>query len=256
MVHDLALVLGAHAREVLLLGLGDAQAVERVLDVGRDLFPVPSLLLRGADEVVDVLEIDLVECAAPGGHRLALEDLERAEPELEHPFRLALQERDLADHIGIQALLGLEDVVRGVVPAELVLAEIDIGWLDCGHVPSAVADVAPDKGYAHNRNPWKDIPRRPAARALSRSRAPQTSPRRRRRRRTTRKPVLEPIPGREVAVRAARRRRSRWPGRVTRRRTPDASIGGVFGEFDRRAAVDLALPHREDPPAPMGRHPR
>ena len=38
-VDDLGLVLRADAGEVLLLGLGDAEAVERVLDVVRDVVP-------------------------------------------------------------------------------------------------------------------------------------------------------------------------------------------------------------------------
>ena len=35
--------------------------------------------------------------------------------------------RDLADDVLVDALLGLVDVLLGVVPAELVLAEIDAG---------------------------------------------------------------------------------------------------------------------------------
>ena len=167
-VDDLALVLGAHAREVLLLGLGDAQAVERVLDVGRDVVPVGALLLRRADEVEDVLEVDLVQVAAPGGHGLALEDLERAEAELQHPLGLALEERDLADDVRVEAALGLEHVVGRVVPAELVLAEIDVGRLDCGHGPSpvAVTHVGLSKGYAHCRNDV-DVARRRSSPAVA-----------------------------------------------------------------------------------------
>ena len=64
-VDDLGLVLGADAGEELALGLGDAELVEGVLDVLGDLVPARAALLGGADEVVDVVEVDLVEVAAP-----------------------------------------------------------------------------------------------------------------------------------------------------------------------------------------------
>ena len=64
-VDDLGLVLGADAGEELALGLGDAEPVEGVLDVLGDLGPVAAVLLGGADEVVDVVPVDLVEVAAP-----------------------------------------------------------------------------------------------------------------------------------------------------------------------------------------------
>ena len=72
-VDDLGLVLGADAGQELALGLGDAEAVEGVLDVLGDLAPVAAVLLRGADEVVDVVPVDLVEVRRPtagsGGSR-------------------------------------------------------------------------------------------------------------------------------------------------------------------------------------------
>ena len=70
-VDDLGLVLGADAGEELALGLGDAEPVEGVLDVLGDLAPVAAVLLGGADEVVDVVEVDLVEVAAPVRGRAA-----------------------------------------------------------------------------------------------------------------------------------------------------------------------------------------
>ncbi len=58
-VDGLGLVLGADAGEELALGLGDAEAVEGVLDVLGDLAPAALAALGGADEVVDVVEVDL-----------------------------------------------------------------------------------------------------------------------------------------------------------------------------------------------------
>ena len=75
----------------------------------------------------------------PRQHRLALEALQRVEAELRHPLGLVLAPRDLADDLLVQALLGLEDALLGVVPAELVLAQIDA--LD-SHGPSPPRPVA------------------------------------------------------------------------------------------------------------------
>ena len=59
-------------------------------------------------------------------HGLALEMLERLQAEVPHPLGLALHRRHLADDLLGEALLGLEDVVLDVAPAELVLAEIEL----------------------------------------------------------------------------------------------------------------------------------
>ncbi len=64
-VDDLGLVLGADAGEVLLFRLGDAELVPGVLDVRRQVLPGLGLFLGRLDVVVDVLEVDLVEVAAP-----------------------------------------------------------------------------------------------------------------------------------------------------------------------------------------------
>ena len=69
-VDHLGLVLGADAGQELPLRLGDAQLLEGVLDVGRDLVPGLALLLGRADVIEDVLEIEVLELVrAPVGHR-------------------------------------------------------------------------------------------------------------------------------------------------------------------------------------------
>ena len=98
-VDDLGLVLGADAGEELALRLGDAEPVEGVLDVLGDLAPVAAVLLGGADEVVDVVEVDLVEVAAPLRGRARVEVLERLEPEVAHPLRLVLVLGDRLDDL-------------------------------------------------------------------------------------------------------------------------------------------------------------
>ena len=77
-VDDLGLVLRADAGEVLLLRLRDPELVPGVLDVGRQVLPGVGLLLGRADVVVDVVEVDLGEVAAPGRQRAREEVVERA----------------------------------------------------------------------------------------------------------------------------------------------------------------------------------
>ena len=98
-VDDLGLVLGADAGEEFALRLGDAEPVEGVFDVLGDLAPVAAVLVRGADEVVDVVEVDLAEVAAPVRGRSAFEVLERLEPEVTHPLRLVLVVGDRFDDL-------------------------------------------------------------------------------------------------------------------------------------------------------------
>ena len=95
-VDDLGLVLRADAGQELALGLGDAQLLEGVLDVGRDLVPVLALLLARLDVVEDVVEVDAGQVAAPVGQRPLVEVLERLQAVLEHPLRFALHRRDFA----------------------------------------------------------------------------------------------------------------------------------------------------------------
>ena len=67
-VDDLGLVLrGDAGDEALLLGLRDAQAVVGVLDVLGQVVPGGGLLLGGAHEVLDVVEVDARQVGAPVG---------------------------------------------------------------------------------------------------------------------------------------------------------------------------------------------
>ena len=123
-IHHLAFELRLHAREELPFGLGDAETVEGLLDGIGNFFPGLALLLGGLQVVEDVLEVD-GDVAAPVGHRLGVEDLERLEPEVAHPGRLALHLRDLRDDVRIDAAAGLEDGRR--VGAEVVLVDLADG---------------------------------------------------------------------------------------------------------------------------------
>ena len=104
-VHHLGVVLGADAGQEFALRLGDAQAVERFLDVVRHVFPRPSLAVGGLDVVVDVVEVNVLDPAAPRRRRLLLEDFQGVEADVAHPAGLALDLRHLGDDFLVDALL-------------------------------------------------------------------------------------------------------------------------------------------------------
>ena len=86
-VDHLGLVLRGHTGdEALLLRLGDAQPVVGVLDVLGQVLPAGRLLLGRADEVLDVVEVDPGQVGAPRRHRLAVEQPQALQAQVEHPL--------------------------------------------------------------------------------------------------------------------------------------------------------------------------
>ena len=79
-VDDFGLVLRGYAGEKLAFGFGNAETVERPLDVLGDVVPRALGFVGRFHEVMDVGEVDLVQPrrVAPRGHRLAKEELVRA----------------------------------------------------------------------------------------------------------------------------------------------------------------------------------
>ena len=108
-VDHFALELGLHAGQKLLFGLGNAQPVERLLDLLGHVVPGLALVVGRLEVVVDVLESRCPMSAAPARHRLGLEDLQDLQPEIAHPRRLVLHLGDLRDDLRVDALAGLED---------------------------------------------------------------------------------------------------------------------------------------------------
>ena len=75
-VHELRVVLRAHAGEVAALGLRDAQTVEGVLDILGDVVPARLLVGLGLHVGDDVVHVEAVDRRAPGGDGKAVVDVE------------------------------------------------------------------------------------------------------------------------------------------------------------------------------------
>src|SRR5262249_18120041 len=70
----------------------------------------------------DVLEIDLREISRrPLRHRFLEEDVERAQPELEHPVWFFLVRGDLLDDVAIESTPRFERVLLGIAETVLVV---------------------------------------------------------------------------------------------------------------------------------------
>ena len=93
-VDDFRFVLRRHAGEELALGFGDAELLVGGLHRLGQLGPLGDLTLGGLEVVVDVVEVHVGHVLRePVEHRLALEPLQRVEPELRHPLGLVLVRR-------------------------------------------------------------------------------------------------------------------------------------------------------------------
>ena len=113
--------LSLHTGEVLTLGFWDTQFLERVFDLFGNVVPAFTLFVGWFQVVVDVLKIE-IDIAAPFRHRLAVEDLQRFKPELEHPIRFFFDFRNLSDDFFINSFTSLED--RGRLGLEVVLVDV------------------------------------------------------------------------------------------------------------------------------------
>ena len=130
-VDDLGVVLRADAGQELALRLGDPQPLERLLDLLGDVVPRLLFALGRLAVVDDLVEVDVLEVAAPLGHRPAQEVLVRAQPELEHPVGLVLERADLFDGVPGEAALRLAEVDDVVVERELI-ASVANGFTGLG----------------------------------------------------------------------------------------------------------------------------
>ncbi len=130
LVDDLGLVLGTDAGEGVLLGFGNAQLVERVLDLVGQLRPVVNAFalvdVRSdvRDDLFDVEFGEIRHAGPTGRHRHVVVLLERTQAALEHPVGLVLVLGDHANDLLGQAFPGSD---RGV----LFLLELEPGLGVC-----------------------------------------------------------------------------------------------------------------------------
>ena len=88
-IDDFAFELSLHAGQELLFRFRDAKFVKGIFDFLRNIVPAASLLIRGLQVVVDVLEVD-VDVTAPIGVWFGFKDLQAFQPEISHPLGLIL----------------------------------------------------------------------------------------------------------------------------------------------------------------------
>ena len=145
-VDDLRVVLGADAGEELALRLGDAQLLERLLDLVGHVVPGLLLALGRLAVVDDLAEVEVLDALGdPGRHRAGHEVVIGAESELEHPVRLGLEAADLDDRLPGQADLRLRQVRDVVVEAVLVVLGDDLSARD-SHRDSSGWGIDPPSG--------------------------------------------------------------------------------------------------------------
>ncbi len=125
MVDNLRFVLRTDAGQELALGLGDAQLLKGVLDLGRDVLPGLALAIGGLHVVVNIVEIEVAEVAAPGRGRLLPEDVMRLQADVAHPLGLALHLRDLMDDLTVEPLAALERVVGLRIMKPILVVVLD-----------------------------------------------------------------------------------------------------------------------------------
>jgi len=122
-VHHLGLVLRCDAgNEAATLCFRDAQFLVGVADVLGEVFPRGSLLLGGAHEVLDVVEVDAGEVCTPGGHGLAVEVLQALQAQVEHPFRLIFLRGNVPDDLFVESTACVGADVVLVSPSVLIVA--------------------------------------------------------------------------------------------------------------------------------------
>ncbi len=108
-----------------MLGFGDAQFVESVLDIVGDIVPILFALLGRLDVVKNIVKVDLVESGSPVWHGTVDVMLVRFEAEIEHPLRLAFHARNIFNDFTAQSAFRFEHVVIvAVVKAIFIITHL------------------------------------------------------------------------------------------------------------------------------------
>ena len=123
-VHELGVVLRADAGKRFALRLRDAEALKRVFNVLRDVLPVAFHVGLGTDVCCNVIHVQPFDGRAPIRDWHLIIDLQRLQPELLHPDRIALFLRELVDDLRRQALLHAIGIVLFV--ADVIDAAVNV----------------------------------------------------------------------------------------------------------------------------------
>ena len=108
LVHGLLAPYADHAREVLALGLGDAEVLIGLLHVLRDVVPAVEAPGRRRRVQHQVVQVQAAQIGSPRRDWLAFEDLQRLQPFVGHPLGLALDLRELLHDLARDALAGAQ----------------------------------------------------------------------------------------------------------------------------------------------------
>ena len=123
-VHELGIVLRADAGKRFALRLRDAEPFEGILNILRDVLPVVFHIGLGADVGRDMIHVQALNGRAPIRDRHLIIDLQRLQPELLHPDRIALFLGELVDDLRRQALLHAIGIVLFV--ADVIDAAVNV----------------------------------------------------------------------------------------------------------------------------------
>ena len=126
-VHQLGIVLGAHAGQRLALRLGNAQTLKGILDVLRHVFPVVLHFCVGPDVGGDMVHVQPRQRRAPVRQRRLVVNLQGVETELLHPDGVVLLLRQLFHDGGGQACLHAVGIVLRV--PDVVYAAVDVVYI-------------------------------------------------------------------------------------------------------------------------------
>ena len=123
-IHELGIVLCADAGERFALRLRDAETLESIFNILRDVLPVAFHVGLGTDVCCNVIHVQPLDGRAPIRDRHLVIDLQRLQPELLHPDRIALFLREPVDDLRCQALLHAIGIVLFV--ADVIDAAVNV----------------------------------------------------------------------------------------------------------------------------------
>ena len=123
-IHELGVVLRADAGKRFALRLRDAETLKGVFNVLRDVLPVAFHVGLGTDVCCNVIHVQPLDGRPPVRNRHLVIDLQRLQPELLHPDRIALFLREPVDDLRRQALLHAIGIVLFV--ADVIDAAVNV----------------------------------------------------------------------------------------------------------------------------------